>query len=229
MTKRFITDEELVIATNMVSEAMLRALPEPGDCTGHFTAQFEERIEKLMKTAARKASWKKFARGAVAAVLVALIGFSMLCAFNTEVRAAVVGWFKKTYEEYTSYWFSPENEDVLPEYELTWIPEGYELVIDDRLPESRTLVYQRGDDISASFIFSYCFAEADSQLLIYTFDDEYNVKTVTINGYPGDFHQAVNESESSSLVWLDEDKNTVNTIIAYLSEDEMLRIANHIK
>lgn len=46
MIKRFITDEELTIATALVRESMLRALPDPEDCTDHFTVQFEARIEQ---------------------------------------------------------------------------------------------------------------------------------------------------------------------------------------
>lgn len=57
MTKRFITDDELTIATAMVSEAMLRSLPEPEECTGQFTTQFEEKIEKLKKEVPR-CRWK---------------------------------------------------------------------------------------------------------------------------------------------------------------------------
>lgn len=228
MTKRFITDEDLAIATAMVSEAMLRSLPEPDECTGQFTAQFEEKIEKLKKVAARKVSWKKFARSAVAAVLVVLIGFSMLCVFNTEVRAAVVEWFKEAFGTYTTYWFNSSEEKVLPEYELTWVPDGYEIIIDDMLPDSRTLIYQFGDDISASFSFSYYLAEDDSPLTIRKFDGEYTIEEVYIDGCYGEFYMSHDASESHALVWLDENTNTVNTIISFLSKDEILDIANSI-
>lgn len=229
MTKRFITDEDLTIATAMVSNAMLRSLPGPEECTGQFSSQFEEKIEKLKKTAVRKANWKKFARSAVAAILVILIGFSMLCAFNTEVRATVITWFKETFETYTTYWFSSSEDKILPEYELTWVPDGYEIIIDDVLPESRTIIYQSGNDITASFSFSYCRAEDDSTSIIYTFDEGYIVEDIIINGHNGEFYQSVDGIESHALVWLNEDHNTINTIMAYLSKDEIIKIANNIK
>lgn len=128
MIKRFITDDELTIAAAMVSDTMLRSLPEPEECTGKFTAQFEEKIEKLKKAAARKATWKKFSKSAVAVVLVVLLGFSMLCVFNTEVRAAVLNWFKETFGTYTTYWFNSEENFVLPQYELTWMPRDSKLI-----------------------------------------------------------------------------------------------------
>lgn len=228
MTQRFITDDELTIAAAMVSEAMLRSLPEPEECTGQFSSQFEEKIEKLKKTAVRKANWKKFARSAVAAVLVVLISFSLLFAFNTEVRATVVTWFKEIFGTYTTYWFSSSEEKTLPEYELTWVPDGYEIIIDELLPDSRTIVYQLGDNVTESFVFSYCLAKEDSASTIYTFDDGYIIEEVSINGCHGEFYESVNELESHALVWLDEYTNTVNTIISYLSKDQMIEIANNI-
>lgn len=229
MTKRFITDKELTIAAAMVSESMLRALPEPEECTGQLTAQFEENIEQLKKTAARKAGWKKFGRSVMAAVLVVLIGFSMLCAFNAEVHAAVVTWFKETCGTKTTYWFTSEAQNELPAYKLTWIPDGYELIIDDTLPESRTLVYQLGDDVTTSFSYSYYLAEDDSPLTIYTFDGEYTMEEVYIDGRYGEFYKSHEASVSNAFIWLDKKTNTVNTIIAYLPKNDILDIANGIK
>ena len=222
MIKRFITDEELTIATALVSESMLRALPDPEDCTGYFTVQFEARIEQLKKTVARKAVIWKYVKSVVAAVLVVLIGFSMLCAFNTEVRAAVVAWFKETFGTYTSYWFNTEENNVLPEYELTWVPDGYEIIYDDIQPNSRTVVFQLGDDISASFSFSYYSTEYDSPLIIHTEDGKYDVEEVDVNGNYGEFYRSHSAEESHALVWFNEKNNTVLTILSYLSKDDIL-------
>ena len=51
MIKRIITDEELICATASVRDGMLRTLPEPQDCGGEFSAQFEEKIRKAKKAA----------------------------------------------------------------------------------------------------------------------------------------------------------------------------------
>lgn len=229
MITRYISDEDLIAATALVSDSMLRALPEPEDCVGQFSKQFEERIEKLKKSAVRKAIWLKFKKSIVAAVLVVLIGFSMICVFNTEVRAAVVEWFKETFETYTTYWFQSEDDYGLPEYDLTWIPDGYEIIYDDKLSDSRTIIYQCGDDISASFSFSYYLAEDDSPLAIYTLDGDYSIEKIQINNCYGEYYGSNNPSVSNAVVWLDEETNTVNTIIAYLSKGEILEIARNTK
>ena len=229
MITRMLSDEELINATALVREAMVSSLPEPQVCTGEFSEQFEERIKKLKKTAERKAAWHRFAKGAVAAILFVVIGFSILFAFSTETRAAVVNWFKDTFNNQTTYWFSSREENVLPKYALTWVPKNYEIIYDDSLPDSRTQIYQLGDDISASFAFSYYQAKDDSPLMIYTGDGTYDVELVDVNGYYGEFYKSHSADTSHALVWLDEDNNTVLTILSYMSKDDVLRLANSVQ
>ena len=227
MTKRFITDDELTIATAMVSDAMLRALPEPEECIGQFTTQFEEKIEKLKKAAARKASWKKFARSAVAAVLVILIAFSMLCVFNTEVRAAVVTWIKETFGTYTTYWFNSGENLVLPEYELTWIPEDTELISSSSSDRMCVFAYQC--NTGGGFTLNYAIANENSQISVYSLDDYHESEAININGHNGDLYLSDNPDDPHALVWLDEDNNVVFIITSNLTVEDILHIANSIK
>ena len=228
MTKRFITDEDLTIATAMVSEAMLRSLPEPEDCTGQFTSQFEEKIEKLKKAAARKANWKKFALGSVAAVLVILIGFSMLCVFNTEVRAAVGIWFKETFGTYTTYWFTSAEDSVLPKYELTWVPEGFEKIFEESYEQTYGSVYQHGSSAMDSFTFDYNIATDDMKLTVQSLYGSHKPKQVDINGQYGEFYLSSNPADTNTLVWFDEENNIVFIITSYLDQVDVLHIANSV-
>ena len=229
MTKRFITDEELVVATTMVSEAMLRTLPEPEECTGQFTAQFEEKIEKLKKTAASKANWKKFARSGVAAVLVILIGFSVLCAFNTEVRAVVFTWFKEKFESCTTYWFSSDVDTVLPEYKLSWVPDGYELISEESYHFTYGAMYQKGSNSLNSFTFAYNIAGDDMQLTIQSIYGSYDSTPVDINGGYGEFYLSDTPNETNALIWFDEEHNIVFAITSYLDQEDILQIASNVK
>ena len=228
MMKRIISDKDLVAAAAAVRKSMLLALPEPENCTGVFSREFEEKTEKLKRMWTRKEYSRQWTRGVVAALIWLMLGFSVLFAVNTEVRAAVVGWFKETFGTYTAYWFDGSEEKTLPEYELTWVPEGYELVCDNRLDQSRTVVYQRGEDVTASFSFSYDLPVNDSPLRIHTFDGEYTIEEIQINGCYGEFYQSHDMSVSSCLVWLDEDENAAITIIGYFAKDEFIKIANGI-
>ena len=230
MTKRFITDEELAIAAAMVSEAMLRALPEPEECIGQFTAQFEEKIEKLKKTAVRKANWRKFARSAVAAVLVVLIGFSMLCVFNTEVRATFIGWFKKTFDNYTTYWFSDNNdEDIIPEYEINWIPEGYELIFDEVLPDSIIKLYQNPENELDGFTFNCYKPQADSPVKVEMLGSQHIVEQVNVNEFYGDLYLSLDPNESHCLIWSDDNNQVTFAITSFLPPDDIMHIAESVK
>ena len=230
MMKRIITDEELIFATALVRESMLHTLPEPENCTGEFSAQFEEKIRKLKKTAERKASWRKFAKGVVAAVLVVLISFSMLLAFSTETRAAVKIWFRETIGDFTTYSFQESEMKPVPTYELTWVPEGCELIRDEGSEHMRGMVYQKGDNISGGFVFDYAIANDNSKLYVQSLSGEQTIETVEVWGTQGDLYiPADPTNDSYMLVWFDEANRVVFTINTYLEPDDILRIANGVR
>ena len=149
--------------------------------------------------------------------------------FCQERRIYLFYSFEASYCQQYPYFLQDPFCYGLPEYDLTWIPDGYEIIYDDKLSDSRTIIYQCGDDISASFSFSYYLAEDDSPLAIYTLDGDYSIEKIQINNCYGEYYGSNNPSVSNAVVWLDEETNTVNTIIAYLSKDEILEIARNIK
>lgn len=229
MITRYISDEDLIAATALVSNSMLRALPEPEDCVGQFSKQFEERIELLKKSAIRKAKLLKLKKCMVAAILVVLIGFSMLSVFNTEVRATVVEWFKETFRTYTTYWFKSEADYGLPKYDLTWVPEGYEIVSEEAYEQVYGAVYQCGNNVMDSFTFDCYIATDDMQLTIQSIYGSFESKTVDINGQYGEFYLSNNPADTNTLVWLGEENDVVFIITSYLDQLDVLHIAESVK
>lgn len=229
MITRYISDEDLIAATALVSDSMLRALPEPEDCVGQFSKQFEERIEQLKKYAIRKAKLLKLKKSMVVAIIVVLIGFSMLCVFNTEVRATVAEWFKETLGTHTTYWFTSNDDGTLPKYELTWVPEGYELVFEDSYDYMYGAVYQRGDDAADGFTFDYALANNDTQLTTQSLYGSNEASPVDINGYNGDLYLSDNSLDTNTLVWLDEESGVVFSITSYMDPVDILNIASNVK
>jgi len=229
MISRILTDEELIAAAAQVRESMLCVLPEPRECTGQFSPQFEAKIEKLRKTAAKKASRRKFTRHAVAAVLVVLIGLSMLCALNTEVRAAFVTWFKETFGEYTTYWFASEENNILPEYELTWVPEGCEAVYEECTDNVYVVLYESTATTTDSFTFDYALTNNQSQLTVYSHNGKHETEQVEINGLYGEMYLSDSTEEPHALIWFDEENGVVFTITSYLKSTDILHIAEGVK
>ena len=229
MTCRIISDEELISAAALVRTPMLDALPNPQECTGQLSSRFEEQIESLKKTMTRKLSWRRFTQSVVAAVLVVLLSISMLCAFNTKVRAAVITWIKEVFKTQTTFWYTTESGNQPQAYELTWVPDNYEIVFDNATSNSRSMVFQHKENSLDAFTFSYYLPDSDSPFYLDTFDGDYTVETLKINGFYGEFHRAQNIEDSNALIWFDEESNTVMTILAHLSKEDIFKIARNVE
>lgn len=229
MITRYISDEDLIAATALVSDSMLRALPEPEDCVGQFSKQFEERIEQLKKSAIRKAKLLKLKKCMVAALLIVAIGLSMLCVFNTEVRAAVVEWVKETFETYTTYWFNSEADNGLPKYKLTWVPEGYEMTFEESHEQTYGSVYQNSSNAAENFTFTYNITNDDMQVTIQSMYGLYEATLVDINGQYGEFYLSSDSADANTLVWFDEENEVVFIVTSHLDQQDILHIAESVK
>ena len=224
-----ISENQLKLAAAQVREAMLSSLPEPQDCAGQFTEEFERQIRNLKQQHAKKESAKQVRRRIAAALIALLVGASLLLTVSPQARASVKAWIKKTFDTYTQYWFQGETGGVLPEYELTWIPEGYEMVREEPLSKSRTLVYQRGDDETDAFVVDYSLAQEDSYLIWDPLGFEYEVEVVSIQGNHGELYISQEETRGHCLIFLDEENDVVFTISAFLRPKDILHIADGIK
>ncbi len=229
MILRKFSENELKLAAAQVRGAMLSSLPEPQDCTGQFSDEFERKIQNLRQQHAKKESARQVRSRIAAALLVILIGASVLMTVSPQARANVRAWIKKTSGTQTEYWFQGDKGGVLPEYELTWIPEGFEKIREEPFRNTQTWVYQRGDDETDAFIFTYRPAEKDSYLILDTLGFEYEMEIVSIHGNYGELYISQDETRSHGVIWLDEENNVAFTLTAFLDPQDILHIADGIK
>ena len=229
MILRKFSENELKLAAAQVRGAMLSSLPEPQDCTGQFSEEFERKIQNLRQQHAKKESARQVRSRIAAALLVILIGVSLLMTVSPQARANVRAWIKKTFGTQTEYWFQGDKGGVLPEYELTWIPEGFEKIREEPLRKSLTLVYQRGDDETDAFVVDYSLAEKDSYLIWDPLVFEYEMEIVSIQGNYGELYISEEETRGHCLIFLDEENDVVFTISAFLDPQDILHIADGIK
>lgn len=229
MILRKFSENELKLAAAQVRGAMLSSLPEPQDCTGQFSEEFERKIQNLRQQHAKKESTRQVRSRIAAALLVILIGVSLLMTVSPQARANVRAWIKKTFGTQTEYWFQGDKGGVLPEYELTWIPEGFEKIREEPLRKSLTLVYQRGDDETDAFVVDYSLAEKDSYLIWDPLVFEYEMEIVSIQGNYGELYISEEETRGHCLIFLDEENDVVFTISAFLDPQDILHIADGIK
>ena len=227
MISKMITDKELRHATAMVRTSMLESMPK--EMNVEFSEAFDLRVSQLKALHKKTEKQRQFQKRVAAAVAGFLVAMTMLLSFNTEVRAAVVTWFKEIFETHTVYWFSGEKVDTLPVFEIAGLPEDYECIYDETTSNSHNYLYQKEDIVTDGFSFGYSFIQSDAPLSVTFPDEEFTVKQVNINGCPGDLYVSVDPSESHALVWIDETNGVVFTITSFLDPDVMLHIAENVQ
>ncbi|MBQ9825747.1 MAG: DUF4367 domain-containing protein [Firmicutes bacterium] len=123
----------------------------------------------------------------------------------------------------------------LPEYAPTWIPEGFELVYEDRDPGSTTLTYmhtETGDIIGLDYydygnidIFGGDLTEADV------------IENVSINGHKASLvytdstdpeYDTNNVFNGLVLIWVDNNSKMIFAIDSSLEKEEVIRFAESI-
>ena len=225
-----ITDAQLTKAATMVRKSMLSALPRSEDCDHTFSNEFEQKICAMQHRAERKNRHRRIIHRVAAAIVAILVGFSLLCALNSEVRATIRGWIKEVVGDMTYYWFQGEKTEVLPYYELTYIPEGYELIQDTRMEGfGHSRVYRQKGNIKTDIVFSYDLIREDTQLIVDINGVPHEVRNVQINGCRGEFWISSDLSEEShGLLWVDEEAGVYFTILSVLEPEEMLHIAESV-
>lgn len=226
MIIKHILDQELQKACAMVRCSMLDTIPVNPE--GQFSEDFLKRIDELRvvtkKNEKRKIIQKRLAT--VAAVFFLVV--TTMLFFNTEVRAAVVTWFAEVFETHTVYWFGIDNNNSLPNYELTELSDEYVCILDEKLTHSRTMLFQSVDDSGELFSLEYSLLQEDSPLRISFPSDKFSVSQVDIAGLTGDMYVSRDLNESNALVWVDEVNGVVFTITSFLKPQDILHIAKSV-
>lgn len=225
MKKHKISNAELRKAAAQVRNAMLAQLPEDVNEPVQLNRDFCLRMEKKEK---RLRLLRQVRQQAVAAVLALVVGFGCLMTFNTQVRAAVVSWFKEMFETYVVYYFSGESPEVLPDLEFTWLPEGMELV--DKYEEAdyyHQAVYLYPDNPEMGFAIDWSLQGYGEWTFWYP-EQGYRTQAVSINGYSGELVMPESSERDYYLIWVDEEWGVVLMISSPLDPDVIVHIAEGI-
>lgn len=230
MGKLLITDGELRRAAAAVRDAMLASIPAEEDCPYEFSPEFEERIFRLYeeKRAEKKKPKHRVLRRVAAIFLAAVIGFGVWMAADPVARAAVTRWFREVYENQIIYRFTGEEEaKVLPDFELTWIPDGY--VRADAFHDNlaRVVMYGPAGSEVDGFMLSYNLMT--DGLAVMVDDSDGTGIPVEINGAKGYFYPGTESSPGNILIWVREDFNVVIEIGSPLSQADIMHIAEGLK
>ena len=210
-----IHKDKLSASAAKATMAIIDSLPAPGECSHEFTPRFQKKMQRTIRRAKHPIIYNIPKRVACFIIAAIIIGSTWLTV-DADARTEIFAWIREKYEEFIEYRFvgKPSSEKEKTDYELTWLPDGYTEI--DRLitEDGCTIIYSH--DVSLiQFVYS-TGADADS-LFVGDFNGE--VQTIQIGEFIADFYQAQNNSQSSTVVWMSAQKDTLFSITTSLPKD----------
>ena len=121
--------------------------------------------------------------------------------------------------------FGEQINDVLPTYELGWVPEGYEIV--DVYQDDRTYsaIYQRGNDV---FVLEYGYEQHEGIIELRGDIPQYTVEQEIVVDKIIDLYISKSETESNLAIWIDESTDVVFMLNCYFEKSVILNIIEQI-
>lgn len=199
------------------------------DAMGEINVKYVEEV-LTYRCPAKHKTLPVWLKGGIAACLAAIVSLGAFFAVNAEARAAFCSWVRDVYEDQIVYRFfgEPVSEE-LPEYHISWIPAGYEIVDVFYNGDLYNAFYQQGDDVMSAFVFEYFFVQDNALIGFLHFDDEdYLYRNINVKGIQADFYEALLPEETNDLIWVDERANIVFSLNGFLDESAMVRIAESV-
>ena len=165
-------------------------------------------------------------RYAAVACAVFIIGFGMLMAVSTEVRAAVWGWVSELYQEnmYKIFFDGEAEETIGLKYELGWLPEGTEFVTKYDVSGGESYIYTDETELLINFLYS-----SDPDSVYYLIADDAVKQEVTVNSLPGEIFISPSEEETNTIVWSD---NSIPIMFSFTAEydvETLIKVAENVK
>lgn len=183
-----------------------------------FSDAFEQGMQRMIKSQRQRYQIRAAVRYALAAAAVALL---VVCLTNP-------GYIAKAWDVLVK-WHSthlevdmPDTEwtGAVPEYELTYVPEGFELVMEDCDEFGGIILYENGENY---FRLSYSLAGGN-----YKYDNEHSEISI-IEDKKGNTVLFIRYEEGGySLLWSSEDE-IMFSMYALVTEDELFKIKDGIK
>ena len=224
-----IDEVRLQAAAKEATEAILKTLP-PDDAIQYTPSTFfTKRIKKLIYRVEHPILY--YGVRSVACLIVLVLSASILLfGISSDVRAAVLGWFKQL-REGTHFEYDFEGENTIDmtgvRYETSWVPEGFVLIQHEVIDGLEMFLYVDEKGFNAEFSYMFATIEGDQKLLMDGNQPYYDYSVVEIMGYKADCYMAKNGEHSSGLVWIDKN-DTLFTVTAMLTKEELIKWSESI-
>lgn len=224
-----IDEVRLQAAAKEATEAILKTLP-PDDAIQYTPSTFfTKRIKKLIYRVEHPILYYGV-RSAACLLALALSGSILLFGISSDVRAAVLGWFKQL-REGTHFEYDFEGENTVDmtgvRYETSWVPEGFVLIMQEYDDSGGLYAYSDISGYVSNFSYMFAKIEGDQKLLVDGKQPYYEHSVIEVMGYKADCYMLKDNEHSSTLVWIDKN-DTLFTVTAMLTKEELIKWSESI-
>ena len=235
-----MTNEQLKEYFSLAAVQDLREImdtPYDGEADGN-SLPYRRRQKKMLADPRKwcrerqRPVWKRVARQAACFLLVGAIAFGTLMAVSPTARAAVIHFIKEVLQNEVVYRYTKTeySDHILPDYEITALPDGYEIVEEHGVSGVNNMVVYNlpdAEDEGYPITLYYGFMEGGSRLGI---TGEGLYCTEIIDGdFKGEFYTTTTDSMVyQSLIWQDEQQNIMFSIDAKGSAEDLLALAKSV-
>ena len=229
------TDQQLEQAAKQVTHALGSAPFVEEEQV--FSPAFEERMTRLMKQQNRRKWLKRIACSAASVLLLLVIGGGLFLTFNLEARALAQAWYRcVSARRYTYHFTEDRRGQPLPDYEATWLPEGYRHTSTRRYKNTVRVGYQKQSPNARYIIpigLEYFWISDQMSMIVGEYGDHKLIpQEVTVNGSPAQLYEEINLRDGSrdyDLVWIDQEVGLVFRLATSLSAEETIAVAESIR
>lgn len=209
-------DWEKIVA--LMQQAELERLPDQEILQGTYELSdaFYGRMERLQKKMRRKEKRRKWCTAAAAvAVVAAATAVVVYPQGIVEAGKRIMLWKNG----FAQFHFKEQAEfQGLPRYTLEYVPDGYELEMDEYYENAGILLYSNG---KKDWCFSYSLSDSD----ISVNNENVNFSLLKLDdGKEIYYFEAMDDNVDSDMEWLSKDGNVAFSITGRLSKEEMLKI-----
>ena len=221
-----ISKEMLKKAAAEADQAIRDSLPAPAECEHEFSPSFQRKMRRTFRKAKHPVIYKLPKYAACFVLAVALASGTWL-QVDAEARAAFFAGVRAQSESFVDYGFigDPPQKSNVVVYDLTWLPGEFHLIDKQAIDGNTLMIY--ANDSGQRIIFSYSHGYNATSLFVAS--DYTEVKSVQVGNIKADCYKSGEEASANVLVWLSEEDTFCFCIMADLSEDTMIKLAENVK
>lgn len=218
-------EDRLREAAAEANRIIMSDLPEPEDCVHEFSPKFERAVRRMTRRAETPVRYRLRQAACVAVALLSLVSAYLMV--NTDAQARFFGWVKEQYEIWVHHFF--EGEDTADTtlniaYRPTWIPEGYTEKTVHSEKSGIMVIYKNVDNESIRFHYTTNFK------IRHLFVDGEDLKElpIQVNGRDAQLYEPTENETAPIIVWSNEDDTILFYITAYMSAEELVKMAESV-